>query len=111
MVLQINSNNIIGECIQVDNKTYYLKGASNEGYIYKDYNAFKNEPDKVCYIPEYADEVEIGEHSAVPADSEDCYTKKKLLELCHGNKKLCEDLFSDLEWTYPETLLNEWGND
>lgn len=35
-----------------NNKLMYLSGGTSNGYCYKDYNNFKNNPDKVCYIAE-----------------------------------------------------------
>lgn len=48
---------VIGSNILIKGKTYYFKGETDEGMAYKDYDAFKNYPDKVCYIPEYASEI------------------------------------------------------
>ena len=37
----------------------FQASASNEGFIFKDEDAFKNNPDEICYIPEHAwDDVE-----------------------------------------------------
>lgn len=105
-----NNGTVIGECIEAEGRSYFLKGSTDNGLVYKDYDAFENHPDKVCYVPEYADEVKIGEHYATVADPESCYTKSMLLELCGGNERLCRCLFDSLDWTYPETLLDEWDN-
>ena len=110
IVFATNDIPVIGECIEIQGKKYYLKGPTDEGYVYKDYDAFENHPDKVCYVPEYADEVEIGEFSGVPADSRNCYTKTMLLALCEGNEELCGSLFESLDWSYPETKLEDWDN-
>ena len=35
-----------------NNKSAYVEGGTLNGYCYKDYNNFKNNPDRVCYIAE-----------------------------------------------------------
>lgn len=37
-----------------NNKLMYESGGTHNGYCYKDWNSFKNNPDKVCYITERA---------------------------------------------------------
>lgn len=101
---------VIGSSILIKGRIYYLKGEADEGIAYKDYDAFKNYPDKICYIPEYAGEEKIEGSLAVPSTSEDCYTHNMLLELCEGNENLCLNLFYSLDWCYPETKLAEWKN-
>lgn len=76
-----------------------------EGNIYKNEDAFLNRPDEVCYIPEHAADHEGWQ---IP-ENEDCFTHNSLLKLCKGNEKICCNLFYSLEWTFPSTLLDEWG--
>ena len=35
-----------------NNKLMYMSEGTDNGYCYKDYKTFKNEPDKICYIAE-----------------------------------------------------------
>ena len=35
-----------------NNKLTYISGGTFNGYCYKDYNTFKNNPDEICYVAE-----------------------------------------------------------
>lgn len=35
-----------------NNKLTYISGGTFNGYCYKDYNTFKNDPDEICYVAE-----------------------------------------------------------
>lgn len=61
--------------------------------IYEDELSFY----QVCYVPENADE--YGERTG--------YSHRDLLQLVHGDKKLCNQLFYSLDWQFPETLIDE----
>jgi len=63
-----------------------------QGDIFKDYEAYENSLDKVCYIPELSDAK---------------YTRKDFLELCDNQESLAKDLFDRVDWQHPECLLEE----
>jgi hypothetical protein len=63
---------------------------------YKDEKAFESK-EGICYIPSLAE-------SGI-----DCYTYDDFLELCHGNEKKARQLFDLCDWTFPETLVDEWS--
>lgn len=44
---------IVDSKSKFNNKQMYISGGTFNGYCYKDYNNFKNNPDEVCYISEY----------------------------------------------------------
>ena len=46
----------IGEVHWHDNQPYFLFGNSENGFIFKDYEAYENDWDAPCYVPEYAAE-------------------------------------------------------
>lgn len=46
-IVKINDSDSI-----YNNKLMYMPGSAFNGYCYKDYNNFKNNPDEVCYIAE-----------------------------------------------------------
>ena len=78
-----------------------------QGYVFKDYDAYENDWDKVCYIPEIAAE---GEY----VEEENMYTHNDLLELCKDCEATrdnysdeCDYMFGELEWCCPETFLDE----
>lgn len=101
----------IGEVHWHNNQPYFLFGSSDNGFIFKDCEAYKNDWDAPCYVPEYA-----GEDAAITINGieyecggEDCnyYTHNDLLKLCCGNREWCDALFNSLDWCYPETKIEE----
>lgn len=87
---------IIGEkIINEYGEIEYEKGKTLQGFVYKDYNAFKNRTDEVCYIPELADIK---------------YTYRDILDECRGNERLAEEVFNVIDWqmpcSYVEDLIN-----
>ena len=64
-----------------------------QGWIYKDWEAFHNRPDMPCYVPELFDVV---------------YTRNDLIALCNGQEEIAEELFYQLDWQSPSTLMDEW---
>lgn len=112
-----------GRCIVKDGRTYFTNeylsiDGLGYGYVYKNEQAFKEDPKAVCYIPEYgfadAEEVEIDGQRCYPADEVDAYTREDLEALVGEN--VDEDtgeiinidyFFWKLEWAYPETYLME----
>ena len=64
-----------------------------QGWIFKDWGAFKNRPDAPCYVPELSDTV---------------YTAEDFLRVCNGQKEFAEQLFSGVDWQHPESLMEEW---
>lgn len=69
------------------------------GAYFKDKEAYENDWDAPCYAPEatfdYCEE------------SDEYETHNSLLESCGYNEKLCDCLFSSLEWQCPDTWLTE----
>lgn len=101
----------IGEVHWHDGLPYFLFGNSDNGFIFKDKDVYKNDWNAPCYVPEYA-----AEDNAIAVDDieyecggEDCdyYTHNDLLKLCFGNREWCDALFSKLDWCYPETRIAE----
>jgi len=84
----------------------YLETDNYNGIVYKDYNAFKNNPNSVCYIPENAE------------DLDDTFTYQDLYamvaeyleetETTYGNdvESFTSDMFDCLEWEFPSTYLD-----
>jgi hypothetical protein len=67
-----------------------------QGYIFKDYDAYANEPNKVCYVPELSDTV---------------YTRNNFVEICKGNEAEAYFLFDMVDWQHPETEYEEFDFD
>lgn len=118
--------NNVGNKISINGVNYYSQDVCSNGleygYVYKNEQAFHENPDEVCYIPEHAFDDVI----PVEIDGTDYYCEelvggytRKDLELMllddNGNPLLDEDsdpidvecFFDDLYWCYPETRLNE----
>lgn len=103
----------IGEDTFYSNEYYSFDGLSY-GYVYKNEQAFYENPDEVCYIPEYAfSDAEKIEHNGETYYLVNGYTRKDLEALIDGevdedNEPInIEYFFQKLEWAYPETYLNE----
>jgi hypothetical protein len=75
----------------------------NGGYIYKSYEEYLK-GDQVCYIPEFATELDtLTEEEA----REVGYTRFQLEELCAPYDIDTDYLFELLDWQSPETLIDE----
>jgi len=65
--------------------------ATDNGYCFKDYKAFKNRKG-TCYVPELTDNK---------------YTYNDFLEIAKDNRELAQTLFDLVDWQHPETLYND----
>lgn len=77
-----------GDMPEVIEREYY-----GQGMIFKDEEAYKNYPDRVCYVPELSDIT---------------YTRQDFLNLCDGNVEMADELFDNCDWQHPESLLEDW---
>ena len=116
---------IIGEKRFVEGKMYYAPGETDNGFCYKNEQAFKENPDDVCYIPEaYFEGIEPafteGDKFSrdfkefFSEDDIDTINRREIEEDCEGYVD-CEDeaidpelLFQELDWMCPSTLINEY---
>ena len=64
-----------------------------QGWIFKDWEAFKNRPDAPCYVPELSDAV---------------YTAEDFLRICKGQEEFADQLFDGADWQHPDSLMEEW---
>jgi hypothetical protein len=99
--------------IEGDMEEYVALEYHNQGWFYKDSEAFEK-GFGVCYIPEYAVEefggkmVEIeGENFYRLIDIEDTYSYTDFLNLTHNNHIKAKALFELLDWQYPQSLYQE----
>ncbi len=85
----------IGVCkVDGDGKLIEIKREFfRQGWVFKDWGAFRDSMDAPCYVPELDDTA---------------YTKRDFLELCNGQENIAEELFNQLDWQSPSTLFNEW---
>jgi hypothetical protein len=88
----------LGLCELTENGYVFTGEYSNNGYIFKDEEAFEKNWDAPCYVPE--GEIEL-------VDRCEFYTHNDLLKLCYNNHRLCNSVFNELDWQYPETLLED----
>lgn len=106
----------IGEVKYINGQPHFLFDQSEEGFIFKDGEAYEKDWDAPCYVPEYA-----AEDAAVTIDGVeyecggsklkcDWYSHNDLLKMCYGNRELCDFMFQELNWTYPETWLDDRDN-
>ena len=110
---------VIGKCLtrgaEVLFQPGYIDIGVSYGVVYKNWRAFKESPDEVCYIPEYAFqdadyEVEVDGEKFYAVSG---YTRHDLEELLKdevdGEGELIdiEYFFDELIWAFPETYLIE----
>jgi hypothetical protein len=77
-------------------KGEYVKEYSGQGWHYKNFIAFANKSEEVCYIPELFDT-----H----------YIYADFLKIAKNNISLAEYLFETVDWQSPETLFSDLEND
>lgn len=75
-----------------DQEAVIDRGYYRQGWIFKDEEAFRLHPERVCYVPELSDEG---------------YTWQDFLAMCNGQEELAEFLFEMVDWQSPETLKSE----
>lgn len=104
MTMQRNfTKEVIGEkYIDAEGKVRYLPGESGNGFIYKNYKAFREkDPEEVCYIPEFSFEMEGDELYFLT------FTYKDILEACFDQEDIAEVVFDNLTWEYPSSLVEQ----
>ena len=107
-----DNNNLIG----------YKKDYSNEGFIYKDYDAFKNNPDEICYMSEYCCEETESQEGIISLDdakkegeTRQTIREKVIKYFAQYDEELTEeeiqdhteDVFDLAEWAFINTYLIE----
>jgi len=75
-----------------DQEAVIDRGYYRQGWIFKDEEAFRLYPERVCYVPELSDEG---------------YARQDFLAMCNGQEELAEFLFEMVDWQSPETLKSE----
>jgi hypothetical protein len=63
-----------------------------QGWVFKDADAFEYRPTAPCYVPELFDIA---------------YSKEDLLALCDNQEDIAKEVFHLLNWQSPEALLDE----
>ncbi|MDO4305952.1 MAG: hypothetical protein Q4C77_03895 [Eubacteriales bacterium] len=64
-----------------------------QGMVFKDENAYRNRRNEPCYVPELSDSV---------------YCGQDFLNMCHGQQEFADELFEEVDWQHPETLMQDW---
>lgn len=89
----IEKYEIIGEC-EADENGDIVK--LEQGYIYKNPNAYHNDKAAVCYVPELSDLL---------------YTGQDFLDICNGQLDIADQVFDSVDWQHPESYLDEQDED
>lgn len=117
----------IGKKKVINGVTYicpdYFSDGMSEGCFYKDEEAFENNPNEVCYVPEAAfdfffeDSVQIDGEDYYKVDDNMLYTRKDFekligdyielgeLDVDEDNYPTVEGCFQECLWLCPETWL------
>lgn len=89
------NNTTIGEWLSLDPDGHEIvfveKGYTEQGFVFKDRNAFMSKSDRICYISEM----------------DQSYTYKDFLDIAENNKEIAEYLFYMVDWQNPSSLLYE----
>lgn len=93
-------------------KEYY-----GQGWIYKNWNAFENKTDEICYVGEH-DEDKLAEgvgykyNDFVRLAQEFINRNEDVQEYCKENNVTAEDialnLFEAVDWQDPTTEIDQW---
>lgn len=84
-----------------------------QGFVYKNFKAFENKTDEVCYVPEFSSDE--GDESL---EGNSTYTYNDFISIAKEAFKdlgfegspetLAKLLFESCNWQSPETLVSEW---
>ena len=84
----------IGSCeIREGEEPRIEKAFWGQGYMFKSSEAYHNRPQAPCYVPELSDSV---------------YTAEDFLHICNDQKEFADELFEEVDWQHPETLMEDW---
>lgn len=83
----------VGSIEEKDGEYSISREYYRQGMIFKDEDAYRNRKDEPCYVPELSDSV---------------YTGNDILNICNGQQELADELFEELDWQHPETIMDEW---
>lgn len=127
-LVMVSGEDMTGAKLVLDEKgtALYREGYSDQGFIYKDTQAYMTSLDEVCYVPEFGfedyesdlkslfDDYENGKISKedLLEGIDECghnhgYTHQSLLDLCQGQENVAYIVFDTVDWQYPETYFNE----
>jgi len=90
---------------------FIARGETEQGYIYKNYEAYENRTGEVCYIPELSDTAYT--HKDFINIVNDKYNEDKdfanfLNQQNISCEKWADSLFELVDWQHPTALLDEW---
>jgi len=90
-----------------------------QGFVYKNFDAFNNKTDEICYVSEhdsdvisegvghkYKDFVRIGQEFIDSDEDVKAYCKRENVSA----EGIAEQLFEMVDWQSPETLICDWEN-
>lgn len=82
-----------------------------QGCIYKNFKAFQDKSDEVCYVPELSDE-KYTYKDFLDAAQKFIDENEDVKEYCQSEDTTAEDiaenLFDMVDWQAPETLIADW---
>lgn len=117
---------MIGSVEYINGLPYFTLEYCEQGFVFKDEEAYKNNWFAPCYIPEYyeGEPVTINGKGLIGGESKCWYSHMDLLEECReyllgmdpdelqeiGVKdeyELCDRVFEAIDWQHPSTYLQE----
>lgn len=75
---------------------------TENGYCYKNKDAYELGGDYICYIPEYC-----FDEDTMELDIDCCYIKDDFLRIA-GKPEMARELFNAVDWQHPTSLWTEW---
>lgn len=100
----------VGTVKNIDGVPYYILESDGNDAYFKDEEIYEKDMRATCYVP-YSDETIIGPDGNEYDSAGEWYSHLDLLDLCHRNKRMCNNLFKELDGLSPETYLNEYDED
>lgn len=93
LTIEEEQQDVFGKCVVKEGEIVELEREYFEqGYVFKDYNAFEDDPKAPCYVPELTD----------------CYyTKNDFMAICNYQEDIARMVFEAVNWQCPETFIEE----
>lgn len=73
---------------------YITKKETDQGFMFKDINAYENKTERICYVPEF---------DAIKTT----YSYNDFIKIAENNEDVANFLFETVNWQMPESVLEE----
>ncbi len=103
---------IIG--LLIEGKIMFL-GQTNNGFMYKNKIAFREQTDEICYIPQHGVEGDLIEDDSNVYRYKDLYKMAKAYvdknQTGQNYEEVAQAIFDLVDWQFPSSIILEWENE